>query len=66
MPHRSSFAPPAAANDTLPTPSRRATTMDAVGKTPGVVAVHDRSAVVKAFQQAGKTEVAQAVVFGGG
>ena len=27
MPHRSSFAPPAAANDTLPTPSRRATTM---------------------------------------
>ena len=40
--------------------------MDAVGKTPGVVAVHDRSAVVKAFQQAGKTEVAQAVVFSGG
>ena len=27
MPHRSSFAPPAAANDTLPTPSRRTATM---------------------------------------
>ena len=40
--------------------------MDSVGKTAGVVDVHDRSAVVKAFQQAGKTEVAQAVVFGGG
>ena len=40
--------------------------MDAVGKTPGVVVVHDRSPVVKAFQQAGKTKVAQAVVFGGG